>query len=81
MFTQISGTVEDPTVYKDIKITLQRIGYARTAPDPQWDSQSPLVIHLYNSNLQILVNCNIGYVYINNVGTGTHRWWVYLLTR
>ncbi|XP_017781697.1 PREDICTED: acyl-CoA synthetase short-chain family member 3, mitochondrial isoform X2 [Nicrophorus vespilloides] len=32
---QISGTVEDPTVYKDIKITLQRLGYARTAPDPQ----------------------------------------------
>lgn len=32
---KISGTVEDPSVYKDIKITLQHLGYARTAPDPQ----------------------------------------------
>lgn len=32
---QISGTVEDPTIYRDIISTLQKLGYARTVPDPQ----------------------------------------------
>ncbi|EFA12019.1 Acetyl-coenzyme A synthetase-like Protein [Tribolium castaneum] len=32
---RISGTVEDPTVYKDIKAALQKLGFAHTAPDPQ----------------------------------------------
>ncbi|XP_069698687.1 acyl-CoA synthetase short-chain family member 3, mitochondrial isoform X3 [Periplaneta americana] len=34
-FVKISGTIEDPTVYQDIKKVLQKFGYARTAPDPQ----------------------------------------------
>jgi hypothetical protein len=33
--SQISGTIEDPTVYKEIKAVLQKLGYAKTAPDPQ----------------------------------------------
>ncbi|XP_014215554.1 acyl-CoA synthetase short-chain family member 3, mitochondrial [Copidosoma floridanum] len=32
---KISSTVEDPTVYRDIKAALQKLGYARMAPDPQ----------------------------------------------
>ncbi|KAJ3640039.1 hypothetical protein Zmor_003359 [Zophobas morio] len=32
---KISGTVEDPTVYKDIKVALQKLGFAHSAPDPQ----------------------------------------------
>ncbi|KAK9890129.1 hypothetical protein WA026_008938 [Henosepilachna vigintioctopunctata] len=32
---RIPGTVEDPSVYKNIKITLQKLGYACSAPDPQ----------------------------------------------
>lgn len=35
LFSQISATVEDPSVYKDIKLTLQKVGYALSAPDPQ----------------------------------------------
>ncbi|XP_049845482.1 acyl-CoA synthetase short-chain family member 3, mitochondrial [Schistocerca gregaria] len=34
-FVKIPGTIEDPTVYKDIKRALQTLGYAKTAPDPQ----------------------------------------------
>lgn len=34
-YVKISGTIEDPTIYKDIKIILQKHGFARTAPDPQ----------------------------------------------
>ncbi|PNF42888.1 Acyl-CoA synthetase short-chain family member 3, mitochondrial [Cryptotermes secundus] len=34
-FVKISGTIEDPTVYKEIKAVLQKLGYAKTAPDPQ----------------------------------------------
>lgn len=33
--SQISGTIEDPTVYKELKAVLQKLGYAKTAPDPQ----------------------------------------------
>jgi hypothetical protein len=33
--SQISGTIEDPTVYTEIKAVLQKLGYAKTAPDPQ----------------------------------------------
>ncbi|KAL3290350.1 hypothetical protein HHI36_023693 [Cryptolaemus montrouzieri] len=32
---RIPGTVEDASVYKDIKETLQKLGYASSAPDPQ----------------------------------------------
>ncbi|XP_021942773.1 acyl-CoA synthetase short-chain family member 3, mitochondrial isoform X2 [Zootermopsis nevadensis] len=32
---KISGTIEDPTVYKEIKAVLQKLGYAKIAPDPQ----------------------------------------------
>ncbi|XP_022915542.1 acyl-CoA synthetase short-chain family member 3, mitochondrial [Onthophagus taurus] len=32
---KISGTVEDPTVYKDIKSVLQKLGFAISGPDPQ----------------------------------------------
>ncbi|KAL1131229.1 hypothetical protein AAG570_010847, partial [Ranatra chinensis] len=31
---KIGSTIEDPTVYKEIKSALQKAGYARTAPDP-----------------------------------------------
>uniref|UniRef100_A0A1B6EB89 Acyl-CoA synthetase short-chain family member 3, mitochondrial n=1 Tax=Clastoptera arizonana TaxID=38151 RepID=A0A1B6EB89_9HEMI len=31
---KIPGTIEDPTVYKEIKRVLQKLGYAKTAPDP-----------------------------------------------
>lgn len=34
-YVKISGTIEDPTIYKDIKLILQKHGFARTAPDPQ----------------------------------------------
>ncbi|EEB15004.1 luciferase, putative, partial [Pediculus humanus corporis] len=34
-FVKISGTIEDPTIYKDVKNILQNYGYARTAPDPK----------------------------------------------
>ncbi|XP_063241065.1 acyl-CoA synthetase short-chain family member 3, mitochondrial [Bacillus rossius redtenbacheri] len=34
-FVKISGTIEDPSVYKDVKRALQTLGYARMAPDPQ----------------------------------------------
>ncbi|KAF6205389.1 hypothetical protein GE061_019560 [Apolygus lucorum] len=32
---KISPTIEDPTVYKEIKAALQKVGYATEAPDPQ----------------------------------------------
>lgn len=32
---RIAGTVEDPTVYKDIIKTLQKLGFAKTVPDPE----------------------------------------------
>jgi len=32
---KIPPTIEDPTVYKNIKLSLQKIGYAINAPDPQ----------------------------------------------
>lgn len=32
---QISGTIEDPTVYLNIKHVLQSLGYAQNAPDPE----------------------------------------------
>lgn len=32
---QISSTIEDPSVYLDIKQVLQKIGYAKNAPDPE----------------------------------------------
>ena len=32
---QIPPTIEDPTVYADIKKVLQRLGYAINAPDPE----------------------------------------------
>ncbi|XP_075228259.1 acyl-CoA synthetase short-chain family member 3, mitochondrial isoform X2 [Lycorma delicatula] len=32
---KIPSTIEDPTVYKEIKRALQSVGYAKTAPDPQ----------------------------------------------
>lgn len=32
---QISGTIEDPSVYLDIKKVLQKLGYAKNAPDPE----------------------------------------------
>lgn len=35
IFFQISGTIEDPTIYKDIKNILQKHGYARIVADPQ----------------------------------------------
>ncbi|KAG8328873.1 Acyl-CoA synthetase short-chain member 3, mitochondrial [Homalodisca vitripennis] len=31
---KIPGTIEDPTIYKEIKHVLQTLGYALTAPDP-----------------------------------------------
>ncbi|PSN49136.1 Acyl-CoA synthetase short-chain family member 3, partial [Blattella germanica] len=34
-FVKISATIEDPSVYQDIKEVLQTLGYAKTAPDPQ----------------------------------------------
>ncbi|KAK7873513.1 hypothetical protein R5R35_008775 [Gryllus longicercus] len=34
-FVKIPATIEDPTVYRDIKAVLQSLGYAKTAPDPQ----------------------------------------------
>ncbi|KAK6641040.1 hypothetical protein RUM44_012739 [Polyplax serrata] len=34
-FVKISGTIEDPTIYKDIKNILQKHGYARIVADPQ----------------------------------------------
>lgn len=30
----LPGTIEDPTVFKDIKRALQELGYAMNAPDP-----------------------------------------------
>jgi len=33
---QISSTIEDPTVFREIKKVLQKLGYAKLAPDPQW---------------------------------------------
>ncbi|XP_044742144.1 acyl-CoA synthetase short-chain family member 3, mitochondrial [Chrysoperla carnea] len=33
---QIPSTIEDGTVYKDIKTVLQSVGYALNAPDPQY---------------------------------------------
>lgn len=32
---QIPSTIEDPTVYREIKQVLQKLGYAKQAPDPQ----------------------------------------------
>ncbi|XP_001601268.1 acyl-CoA synthetase short-chain family member 3, mitochondrial [Nasonia vitripennis] len=32
---QIPSTIDDPTVYRDIKQVLQKLGFARMAPDPQ----------------------------------------------
>jgi len=32
---QIPGTIEDPTVFHEIKEVLQKLGYAKFAPDPQ----------------------------------------------
>ncbi|XP_034253372.1 acyl-CoA synthetase short-chain family member 3, mitochondrial [Thrips palmi] len=34
-FVKIPGTIEDPTVYREIKMVLQKLGYAKTAPDPE----------------------------------------------
>ncbi|XP_052119919.1 acyl-CoA synthetase short-chain family member 3, mitochondrial-like [Frankliniella occidentalis] len=34
-FVKIPGTIEDPSVYREIKMVLQKLGYARTAPDPE----------------------------------------------
>lgn len=31
----LPGTIEDPSVFKDIRRALQELGYAKTAPDPQ----------------------------------------------
>ncbi|XP_073980398.1 acyl-CoA synthetase short-chain family member 3, mitochondrial isoform X2 [Rhodnius prolixus] len=31
----ISSTIEDPSVYKEIKAAFQKVGYAKSAPDPQ----------------------------------------------
>lgn len=31
----LPGTIEDATVYKDIRRALQELGYAKAAPDPQ----------------------------------------------
>jgi propionyl-CoA synthetase len=30
----LPATIEDPTVFKDIRRALQELGYAMTAPDP-----------------------------------------------
>lgn len=30
----LPGTIEDPSVYHDIRRALQELGYAQTAPDP-----------------------------------------------
>lgn len=30
----LPGTIEDPTVFHDIRRALQELGYAQTAPDP-----------------------------------------------
>lgn len=32
---KITSTIEDPSVYKEIKAVLQKVGYAKSAPDPQ----------------------------------------------
>ncbi|EFN78203.1 Acyl-CoA synthetase short-chain family member 3, mitochondrial [Harpegnathos saltator] len=32
---KISSTIEDPTVFHEIKEVLQKLGYAKLAPDPQ----------------------------------------------
>lgn len=32
---QLPATIEDPTVFKDIRRALQELGYAMTAPDPE----------------------------------------------
>ncbi|XP_053981523.1 acyl-CoA synthetase short-chain family member 3, mitochondrial [Hylaeus volcanicus] len=32
---KISSTIEDPSVYREIKEVLQKLGYAKLAPDPQ----------------------------------------------
>ncbi|KYM77791.1 Acyl-CoA synthetase short-chain family member 3, mitochondrial [Atta colombica] len=32
---KISSTIEDPTVFREIKKVLQKLGYAKLAPDPQ----------------------------------------------
>lgn len=32
---KISSTIEDPSVYREIKQVLQKLGYAKLAPDPQ----------------------------------------------
>jgi propionyl-CoA synthetase len=32
---QIPSTIEDPTVFREIKEVLQKLGYAKLAPDPQ----------------------------------------------
>ena len=37
----LPATVEDPTVFKDIKRALQELGYAMTAPDPQMSMRKP----------------------------------------
>lgn len=31
----LPGTVEDPSVFKEIRRALQELGYAMTAPDPK----------------------------------------------
>lgn len=31
----LPGTIEDPSVFDDIRRALQELGYAQTAPDPQ----------------------------------------------
>lgn len=31
----LPGTIEDPTVFKEIRRALQELGYAMTVPDPQ----------------------------------------------
>lgn len=35
MLVKISSTIEDPTVYQEIKRVLQKLGYAKSAPDPE----------------------------------------------
>lgn len=32
---KLPGTIEDPTVFHDIKRVLRELGYAKNAPDPQ----------------------------------------------
>lgn len=31
----LPGTVEDPSVFEDVRRALQELGYAMTAPDPK----------------------------------------------